>query len=143
MEEDSLQKLLRDPGQEPVKSHLREILSEQLYQTYEGLLSILSALGLSYEWRYYNDGKSWLFKMTYKKKTVAWLSLWENSLRTSFYFTDKTGAGIKSLEIDSKIKSSFSQNKPIGKLLPLTLEIDRKDKLEDFRRIAEYKIALS
>ncbi len=103
---------------------------------------MVSEMGLSHEWRYYNDGKAWLCKITHKKKTVAWLSLWENTFKTGFYFTEKTGAGIISLDIDNKIKSSFSQNKPIGKLLPLTLEIDHKNKLEDFRKIAEYKMAL-
>ncbi len=142
MEEKNSQMLLRDPGQEPVKSLVKEILSEQLYKAYEELLKIIPELGLSYEWRYYNDGKAWLCKITHKKKTVAWLSLWENAFKTSFYFTEKTGAGIESLDIDSRIKSSFLQNKAIGKLIPLTLEIDHKTKLEDFRRIAEYKITL-
>lgn len=142
MEEKNSQMLLRDPGQEPVKSLVKEILSEQLYKAYEELLKIIPELGLSYEWRYYNDGKAWLCKITHKKKTVAWLSLWENAFKTSFYFTEKTGAGIESLDIDSRIKSSFLQNKAIGKLIPLTLEIDNKTKLEDFRRIAEYKITL-
>jgi hypothetical protein len=142
MEEKNSQMLLRDPGQEPVKSLVKEILSEQLYKAYEELLKIIPELGLSYEWRYYNDGKAWLCKITHKKKTVAWLSLWENAFKTSFYFTEKTGAGIESLDIDSRIKSSFLQNKAIGKLIPLTLEIDNKTKLDDFRRIAEYKITL-
>ena len=134
--------LLRDPLQEPGNKLFREILSEQLCQTYEELLKIVSEMGLSYEWRYYNDGKAWLCKITHKKKTVAWLSLWKNTFKTGFYFTEKTGAGINSLDIDSKIKSSFSQNKPIGKLLPLTLEIDKPYQTEDFRKIAEYKMAL-
>jgi len=142
MEEKNSQMLLRDPGQEPVKSLVKEILSEQLYKAYEELLKIIPELGLSYEWRYYNDGKAWLCKITHKKKTDAWLSLWENAFKTTFYFTEKTGAGIESLDIDSRIKSSFLQNKAIGKLIPLTLEIDHKTKLEDFRRIAEYKITL-
>jgi len=134
--------LLRDPLQEPGDKLFREILSEQICQTYEELLKIVSEMGLSHEWRYYNDGKAWLCKITHKKKTVAWLSLWGNAFKTGFYFTEKTGAGIESLDINSKIKSSFSTNKPIGKLIPLTLEIDNLTKLNDFRKIAEYKMAL-
>ena len=142
MESKKPAQLLSDPAQEPGDRLFREILSEQLYQTYEELLKILSEMGLSHEWRWYNDGKAWLCKITHKKKTVAWLSLWENAFNTGFYFTENTGAGIKSLDIDDKIKSSFLQNKPIGKLIPLTLEIDSKPKLEDFRTIAEYKVTL-
>jgi len=142
MENKNSAQLLRNPETEPGDRLFRVILSEQLCQTYEELLKIVSQMGLSHEWRYYNDGKAWLCKITHKKKTVAWLSLWENTFKTGFYFTEKTGAGIISLDIDNKIKSSFSQNKPIGKLLPLTLEIDHKNKLEDFRKIAVYKMSL-
>ena len=31
----------------------------------------------STEWRYYNDGKNWLFKVTKKKKTICWVALLE------------------------------------------------------------------
>lgn len=142
MEANNPAQLLGDPEQEPGNRLFREILSEQLYQTYEELLKTISGMGLSHEWRWYNDGKAWLCKITHKKKTVAWLSLWENAFKTSFYFTEKTGGGIKSLDIDNRLKSSFAQNKSIGKLIPLTLEIDEKSKLEDFRKIAEYKMTL-
>lgn len=36
---------------------------------------------LSPEWRYYNDGKSWLCKMLSKKKNLFWLSIWEGCFR--------------------------------------------------------------
>lgn len=142
MENKNETQLLRNPGQEPDDRLFREILSEKLYKTYEELLKMVSEMGLSHEWRYYNDGKTWLCKITHKKKTVAWLSLWENTFKAGFYFTEKTGAGIMDLAIDNNIKSSFSQNKPIGKLIPLTLEIYHKTRLEDFRKIAVYKMAL-
>lgn len=142
MENKNSAQLLRNPEPEPGDKLFREIMSEQLFQAYKELQTLLSEMTLSYEWRYYKDGKAWLCKITYKKKTVVWLSLWEKTFKAGFYFTEKTSAGIMSLDIDNKIKSSFSQNKPIGKLLPLTLEIDHKNKLEDFRKIAEYKMAL-
>ncbi len=99
MEDSYPDHLLRDPAQQPGDKLFREILTEQLYKAYEELLKIIPESGLSYEWRYYNDGKAWLCKITHKKKTVAWLSLWENAFKTTFYFTEKTGAGIKSLDI--------------------------------------------
>ena len=105
MENKNSAQLLRNPEPEPGDRLFSDILSEQLYQTYEELLKMVSEMGLSHEWRYYNDGKAWLCKITHKKKTVAWLSLWENTFKTGFYFTEKTGAGIISLDIDNKIKS--------------------------------------
>lgn len=32
------------------------------------------------EWRYYKDGKSWLYKLTKKKKTICWISVYDNQL---------------------------------------------------------------
>jgi hypothetical protein len=44
---------------------------------------------LSEEWRYYNDGKRWLLKVSRKKKTIFWLSISKDAFRTTFYFTDR------------------------------------------------------
>jgi hypothetical protein len=91
------EQLLRDPQQKPDEKLFKTILNKQLYHLYEELQNMLSKIGLSAEWRYYNDGKSWLYKITYKKKTIAWLSLWKYFFKTSFYFTEKTSAGIMKL----------------------------------------------
>ncbi len=134
--------LLRDPGQTPDIRWFKEILSDQLFQTYELLQDILSEHGLSSEWRYYNDGKSWLCKVSRKKKTVFWLSLWEGYFQCGFYFTEKTSGGLMELELNETIRHAFLQQKPIGKLIPLILELKAKNDLGDLRRVAEYKMSL-
>ena len=136
------EQLLRDPQQKPDIKLFKIILNEQLYHVYEELQNILSEIGLSSEWRYYNDGKSWLYKITYKKRTITWLSLWEYFFKASFYFTEKTRNGIMKLDIGDDLKSSFIEQRMIGKLIPLILKIDDPGKLRYFRRIAEYKISL-
>lgn len=50
--------------------------------------------GLNIAWRYYNDGKAWLGKVTHKKKTILWLSVWDGFFKTGFYFTEKHLAAI-------------------------------------------------
>jgi hypothetical protein len=83
-----------------------------------------------------------LYKITYKKKTIAWLSLWKYFFKTSFYFTEKTSAGIMKLDIEDNLKSTFLETRMIGKLIPLILKIDDPGKLVYFRRIAKYKMSL-
>lgn len=63
-------------------------------------------------------------------------------LRTSFFFTEKTRAGICGLPIDGEIKEAFRKTGATGKLIPLILDIDRKEHLDDFREIVRYKIGL-
>lgn len=142
MKDKESKQLLRDPKQKPDEKLFKIILSEQLYHVYEELQNLLSEIGLSAEWRYYYDGKSWLYKITYKKKTIAWLSLWEYFFKTGFYFTEKTRAGIMKLDIGNDLKSTFLEKRMIGQLIPLILDIDDPGKLADFRRIAEYKMSL-
>lgn len=40
---------------------------------------------LNEEWRYYNDGKSWLLKVTNKTKTIFWLEVVTDAFRITFY----------------------------------------------------------
>ncbi len=91
------------------------------------------------EWKYYNDGKSWLCKISFKKKTVLWLSVWDGYFKTGFYFTDKTKAGIFELGIDEEIKENFRNAKPVGKLIPLTIEVRKMKQLKDVLTVIEYK----
>lgn len=134
--------LLTDPDQLPSNELFEVILSKQLLQTYLQIENIISAFGLNTEWRYYHDGKAWLCKITNKKKTIAWLSLWSDCIKTSFYFTEKTREGVMLLDIGNDIKTFFAQAKTIGKLTPLILIIKRPNQADDFKKIAEYKMTL-
>ena len=62
---------------------------------------------ISKEWRYYNDGKSWLMKVTRKAKTVFWLSVIEKTFRITFYFTDKAAQAIKSSTNFKRIEAAI------------------------------------
>lgn len=134
--------LLSNPDQLPSNKLFEKILSKQLLQTYLQIENIVSALGLNAEWRYYNDGKAWLCKITDKKKTIAWLSLWKDCIKTSFYFTEKTREGVMLLDISNDIKTSFAEAKTIGKLIPLILILEQPNQADDFKKIAVYKMTL-
>jgi hypothetical protein len=124
-----------------------EVLSPVLGDTYpvfEELMQTITSpdFGFNGEWNYYNDGKAWLFKAQFKKKTVFWLSVWEGYFKTAFYFTEKNCQGIFELEIDENIKKEFVANKPIGKLLPLSIDMKLKEQLPDLLKIITYKMRL-
>ncbi len=142
MKNNNCEKLLGNPGQIPGEKLFKEILSEQLLTSYRGMLKIISEMKLLAEWRYYNDGKSWLWKITDKKKTVVWISLWESHFKASFYFTEKNRSGIESLAIDKEIKDTFSNTKSTGKLIPITLELAKLSDLENFRKLIDFKLSL-
>jgi hypothetical protein len=132
--------LLKDPNVKPDNKVLEKALGKS-YKAYEELIHLITApdYSLQPEWRYYNDGKAWLCKVVHKKKTVFWLSVWDGYFRAVFYLTEKTATGIDSLDIDENIKKNFRAHKPIGKLLPLVIEVTDKNQLHDLIKIIGYK----
>lgn len=132
--------LLRDPAVKPTNEALKDILGKALFDIYKELTDMVTnEFELECEWRFYNDGKVWLCKVVNKKKTIFWLSIWEECIKTSFYFTEKTRAGISELPINKEIKDKFEKAEPTGRLIPLILDIDRKQQLKDLRKIIGYK----
>jgi hypothetical protein len=80
--------------------------------------------------------------VTFRKKTVFWLSVWERKFKTGFYFTEKTRSGIFGLNVGEDVKKNFQEMKTVGKLFPLLLEIENKEQLEDLKTIIVYKKSL-
>ena len=135
-------KLLTSPDLDLTSDNLKIELG-RWFSIYETLTETLSKTpyDISPEWRFYKDGGAWLCKMTRKKKTVFWLSAWKQFLKCGFYFTQKTGAGIAELSIDQSLKSSYATASPIGKLIPLEIDLTKKKQLDDLYTVAGYKIS--
>jgi hypothetical protein len=73
------------------------------------------------DWHYYNDGKQWLFKEVKKKKTLFWLSLFEESFRVTFYFGDKALPVIEESDLPDTIKNEFKTGKRFGAIRAITI----------------------
>jgi hypothetical protein len=97
---------------------------------------------LAIEWRFYNDGKAWLGKVLYKKKTVLWLSVWEGFFKTSFYFTEKHLEKIAALDIADTIRDEFAGAKPVGRLLPMIFNISNQEQVKDLLTVVRFKKGL-
>lgn len=134
---------LKDPQILPSSEVLAGVLGDS-YPAFDELIKTVTdpAFGLVADWHYYNDGKAWLCKVVFKKKTIFWLSAWDGYFKTAFYFTEKNCTGIFEMDIDETIKKEFSERKPIGKLLPLTISMKQKEQLTDLIKIIKYKKGL-
>ena len=134
--------LLNNPDVEPSEEVLQKEFGEW-YPVYEEFIRTIQAepFSLNPEWRYYKDGKAWLCKIGRKKKTVVWLSAWEQHFKLGFYFTEKSGAGIPDLDVSLSLKDSYASNKPIGRMKPLVPEVSRSSQLADIYALVEYKIS--
>jgi len=104
--------LLREQDIFPTKEVLKDVLGN-VYDVLETLELRLSQneFALSFDWNYYNDGKSWLCKVSHKKKTVFWLSVWEGFFKMTFFFLERHLEGIAALDISEQIKEDFCRMK--------------------------------
>ena len=119
--------ILKDPDQYP---------SDKIIYSYIGKkkalwISFFHVLHEQYpdfseEWRYYNDGKNWLMKVTRKSKTIFWLSVWKNAFKITFYFSDKAEELINQSDIPDDLKNEFKNGKRYGKIRGLTIVFSRK-----------------
>lgn len=75
------------------------------------------------EWNYYNDGKNWLFKMIWKKKTLFWIGVHSTTFRITFYFGDKAASLIEESELDEVLKAEFRTGKYYGKIRALSIGV--------------------
>ncbi len=135
--------LLREQNIPPSEEVLKKVLGKQ-YAAFAALITTITSsdYGLTYEWNFYKDGRSWLCKVSHKKKTIFWLSIWDGYFKVSFFFTEKHLESIAALDIDEKIKEDFCKEKPIGKLLSMIFDIHKKEQLKDLLKVVEFKKAL-
>jgi len=121
-----------------------EVLGEALGEAFPAFTEFMTTIrapehGLFPEWKYYKDGKAWLCKAAYKKKTVAWISAWDGFFKVSFFFTARSGAGIAELAIGDALRQDFVRGPAVGKLKPLVVAVRDTDPLADLLTLIEYK----
>jgi hypothetical protein len=98
-----------------------------------------SCPSISREWRYYNDGKSWLYKITKKKKTICWVSVYPDMFKTTFYFPDRAEDLIKKSKLNKKCVDQFVNGKKYGKIRGITVEIKKPADLNATKKLIEIK----
>jgi len=129
--------LLREQEIVPTKEVLKETLGK-VYNVLEALELQLAQdeYALTFDWRYYRDGKSWLCKVSHKKKTVFWLSVWDGFFKTSFFFLERHLEDIAALQLD---ENGFVMEKEWGKMIPLIFSISSQKQLPDLLKLIKYK----
>ena len=86
------QRVLVDEAVYPDDGILRSVLGDT-FSTYSEFVGTIQSenIGCACLWKYYKDGKSWLCKGTFRKKTIFWLAVYDGYFVVCFYFTEKPG----------------------------------------------------
>jgi len=59
------------------------------------------------EWRFYNDGRSWLFKVTRQATTVCWVSVWDKFFTVAFYLNSRAEELVRVSSLANALKQGF------------------------------------
>lgn len=95
---------------------------------------------LNEEWRYYNDGKSWLLKVTNKTKTIFWLEVVTDAFRITFYFSEKAVQSFPKQSVSKQLDKKIKESNKVGKSVALTFLMNDKQNVELVKEAIELKI---
>ena len=93
-------------------------------------------------WRYYNDGKSWLLNVSRKKKTMFWLSVRDHFFRTTFYLNARAEQSVIDSRIPKDLKNQFLESSG-KKIRGISLVIKTKKDIELYKELLSIKMANS
>jgi len=91
------------------------------------------------EWRYYNDGKSWLYKIAKKTTTICWVSVYSGNFTTTFYFPDRAESLIVNSSLRKKYIEQFVNARRYGKTRGLTVDIRKASDLSTTKKLIAIK----
>ena len=141
-------------------SEIDELLltDKELYPSQEIIFSLIGKNRISWEkimgyaynnydnisggWRFYNDGKRWLFKLSGKTKTIFWLGIVKGTFRVTFYFGDKAEPVITGSPLPQKIKDDFLQAKRYGKIRAISIKVEGDQDAENICKLIDIKSKL-
>jgi hypothetical protein len=97
---------------------------------------------ISEEWKFYNDGKRWLFRLIQKKKTIFWIGVLKNTFRISFWFGDKAESLIESSDLPDSIKNDFKTAKRYNKIRAVSIKMTDETDVDNVLKLAAIKLNL-
>ena len=132
--------VLTDPKVQPTEELIFSIIGEN--STYwEQLIEYLyeNHSDITEEWRFYNDGKSWLYRALRKKKTLYWIGVIKDTFRISFWFGDKAEPVLEASTLPDSLKEEFRNAKRYAHSRAISIEMHSEADLENVIRLIELK----
>ena len=93
-------------------------------------------------WRYYNDGKSWLFRTIKKGKTIFWIRVLEDTFRIAFYFGDKAEPLIEQSNLPESIKNEFRNAKRFNTIRGIAIEMADSSDADNAIKLIELRLKI-
>ena len=94
------------------------------------------------EWKFYNDGKCWMFRYLKKKKTVCWIGVLAATFRVGFWLSDKAEPLIEQSDLTESVKEDFRNAKRTKIGRGLAVVMTGPNDVESVIKLIELKLRL-
>ena len=133
--------VLRDPEEYPTDEILRRHLGRSM-ASWRALMAFIEEHEpvLSGEWRYYKDGKSWLYKATHKKLTLCWATVFRGKFKTTCYFPDRAEPAISGSSLPTTFIDQYVNGRRYGKTRAITVDVGKLSDLKATKQIIEIRL---
>ncbi len=135
--------VLSDPDVKPDEKLISSKIGDK-YKLWHAIMTFISDNYPDMEggWRYYNDGKQWLYKMVQKKKTIFWGTILEGAFKVTFYFGGKAEPVIVASELSDKAKQQYLTGKRYGQIRAITTHVNDMSDVSEIGKLIAIKVKL-
>jgi hypothetical protein len=136
--------ILPDPMVEPTEEFLSAVLGEK-YAWWQQIRDHATGnyRDVTELWKYYNDGKQWLYRLMQKKNTICWIAVMADTFRITFYFGLKATPIIEASALPDPIKADFTTGKLYGKIKAISIKMKEKADVTTACQLVDLKMRLS
>lgn len=98
---------------------------------------------VSGEWRYYQDGKSWLYKATHKRLTLCWASVFQGKFKTTCYFPDRAEPAITGSKLPKTYVDQFLNGRRYGRTRAISVDVRKLADLDATKQLMEIRLQVN
>jgi hypothetical protein len=133
--------VLHDPEEYPSDDVLRRHLGRAM-ASWRALMEYIDEHepALYGEWRYYKDGKSWLYKITHKKLTLCWAAVFSGKFQTTCYFPDRAEPAITGSKLSKTYIDQYLHGRRYGKTRAISVDVRKLADLKATKQIMEIRL---
>lgn len=135
--------VLTDPAIQPTDELVFSIIGENSVY-WQQIVDYLykNHFDITEEWRFYNDGKSWLYRTLRKKNTIYWIGVQKDNFRVSFWLSEKSIPMIEASDLPEHIKEEYRNTKPFNHSRCVTVIMGSQEDFENVLKLIELKLKI-
>jgi hypothetical protein len=95
---------------------------------------------ISEAWKFYKDGKSWLFRTLKKKKTIFWIRILEDTFRIAFWFAERLEPIILECDLPESLKTDYKNAKSFNKSRCIYIDMQDSGDFQNVKKLIDLKM---